>query len=147
MEFVPSSRSKVNLLPTTVGCINDSAQNQLPCSSVGIAVHYVYAKRNQVNQCARFVLLLSYIILHKLCSLVLTSSISGRSACLSEEVTFTCTAQTTAVFGENGAFGAITMHCKSPRSVEEFRAEIVSYGRPEFSCNCLTQWNHSYMQK
>ena len=62
----------------------------------------------------------------------LTSSISGRNACLSEEVTFTCIAQTTAVFWGNEEFGEKTMHYTSPRSGGEFRAEIVSYEQ-----NCL----------
>ena len=62
----------------------------------------------------------------------LTSSISGRNACLSEEVTFTCTAQTTAVFWGSEEFGEKTMHYTSPRSRGEFRAEIVSYQQ-----NCL----------
>ena len=46
--------------------------------------------------------------------LVLTSSISGRNACLSEEVTFTCTAQGDAVYWGNEAFGERTMHYTSP---------------------------------
>ena len=62
----------------------------------------------------------------------LTSSISGRNACLSVEVTFTCTAQTTAVFCENKAFGERTMHYTSSPSRGDFRAEIVSYEQ-----NCL----------
>ena len=56
----------------------------------------------------------------------LTSSISGRNACLSEEVTFTCTAQGDALFWRNEAFGEITMHYRSPSSTGEFRAAIVS---------------------
>ena len=63
----------------------------------------------------------------------LTDSISGRNACPSEEVTFTCTAQTTAVFWGNDEFGEKTMYYTSPRSGEEFRAEIVSYDRNQ-SC-------------
>ena len=63
----------------------------------------------------------------------LTSSISGRNACLSEEVTFTCTAQTAAVFWGSEEFGEITMHYTSPPSRGEFRAEIVSYDRNQ-SC-------------
>ena len=57
----------------------------------------------------------------------LTSSISGRNACPSEEVTLTCTAQTTAVFWGHRGFGEKTMHYTSPPSRGEFRAEIVSY--------------------
>ena len=64
----------------------------------------------------------------------MTSSISGRNACLSVEVTFTCTAQGTVLFWINEAFGEITMHYLSPPSRGEFRAEIVSYDRNQ---NCL----------
>ena len=64
--------------------------------------------------------------------LVLTSSISGRNACPSEEVTFTCTAQTTAVFWGNKDFGEKALHYTSPPSGGDFRAEIVSYEQ-----NCL----------
>ena len=67
--------------------------------------------------------------LHHVC---LTSSISGRNACLSEEVTFTCSAQGPALFWGNVEFGERTMHYTSPRSKGEFRAEIVSYQQ-----NCL----------
>ena len=63
----------------------------------------------------------------------LTSSISGRNACLSEEVTFTCTTQGTAVFWGHKAFGERTMHYTSPPSRGEFRADIVSYDRNQ-SC-------------
>ena len=55
----------------------------------------------------------------------LTSSISGRNACPSEEVTFTCTAQTTVVFWGNEEFGEKTMHYTSPHSGGDFRTEIV----------------------
>ena len=72
-------------------------------------------------------------LIYFLTGLVLTSSISERNACLSEEVTFTCTAQGTALFWENEAFGERTMHYTSPRSGGEFRAEIVSYDRNQ-SC-------------
>ena len=65
--------------------------------------------------------------------LVLTSSISGRNACPSEEVTFRCTAQGTALFWRNEAFGQKTMHYTSAPSKGEFRAEIVSYDRNQ-SC-------------
>ena len=64
----------------------------------------------------------------------LTSSISGRNACLSEEVTFTCTAQGTVLFWGNEAFGEKTMHYTSPPSRGEFTTEIVSYDRSQ---NCL----------
>ena len=50
----------------------------------------------------------------------------------SEKVTFTCTAQTTAVFWGNEEFGEKTMHYTSLRSGGEFRAEVVSYQQ-----NCL----------
>ena len=71
--------------------------------------------------------------LYSLTGLVLTSSISGRNACPSEEVTFTCTAQGTALFWGNYEFGEKTMHYTSPRSRGDFRAEIVSYDRNQ-SC-------------
>ena len=66
--------------------------------------------------------------------LVLTSSISGRNACPSEEVTFTCTAQGTALYWGSEGFGEKTMHYTSAPSKGEFRAEIVSYDRSQ---NCL----------
>ena len=70
------------------------------------------------------------LVLHYLFTdvdLVLTSSISGRNACPSEQVTFTCTAQTAAVFWGNKEFGEKAMHYTSPPSRGEFTAEIVSY--------------------
>ena len=76
------------------------------------------------------------LVLHYLFTdvgLVLTSSISGRNACLSEEVTFTCTAQTDAVFWVNKEIGEKTMHYTSAPSGGDFRAEIVSYDRNQ-SC-------------
>ena len=66
--------------------------------------------------------------------LVLTSSISERNACPSEEVTFTCTAQGDALFWRNEAFGEKTMHYTSASSIGEFTARIVSYDRNQ---NCL----------
>ena len=66
--------------------------------------------------------------------LVLTSSISGRNACPSEEVTFTCAAQGPALFWGNEAFGERTMHYTSPPTRGDFRAEIVSYDNHS---NCL----------
>ena len=68
-----------------------------------------------------------------LTDLALTSSISGRNACPSEEVTFTCTSQGTVLFWGNEAFGVLTMHYMSPPSRGEFRTEIVSYDRNQ-SC-------------
>ena len=76
---------------------------------------------------------LYYLFTDTLDQVSLTSSISGRHACPSEEVIFTCTAQTTAVFWGNEAFGEKTMHYTSPRSGGDFRAEIVSYDRNQ-SC-------------
>ena len=80
--------------------------------------------------------------------LVLTSSISGRNACLSEEVTFTCTAQGDAIFWGNEAFGELTMHYTSPPFRGEFRAKIVSYELlgflSELSCNFVAHaWTDS----
>ena len=71
--------------------------------------------------------------LYSLTGLVLTSSISRRNACPSEEVTFTCTAPETTLFWGNEAFGERTMHYTSPPSRGDFRAEIVSYDRNQ-SC-------------
>ena len=63
-----------------------------------------------------------------------TSSISGRSACPSEEVTFTCTAQGNVVFWGNQEFGEITVHNQSPPSRGNFQAVVVSYNKSQ---NCL----------
>ena len=60
---------------------------------------------------------------------VLTSSISGRNACPSEEVTLTCTAQGPAVFWRSEAFGEKTIHQTSAPSMGEFTAKIVSYNQ------------------
>ena len=81
-------------------------------------------------------LYLYYLFTDTLDQVRLTSSISGRrNACPSEEVNFTCTAQGDALFWRNEAFGEISMHYMSPPSRrEDFRADIVSYGR---SRNCL----------
>ena len=71
---------------------------------------------------------------HWFSGLTLTSSISGRNACLSEEVTFTCTADGDALFWRNEAFEEISMHYTSSHNRgEDFRAEIVSYDRNQ-SC-------------
>ena len=70
---------------------------------------------------------LYYLFTVTLDQVSLTSSISGRHACPSEEVTFTCTAQGPAVFWGNEGFGEMTMHYTSPPSRGDFRAEIVSY--------------------
>ena len=85
------------------------------------------------------------LVLHYLFTdigLVLTSSISGRNACPSEEVTFTCTAQGPAVFWGNEAFGEKTMHYTSPPSRGNFRAKIVSYDRNQ-SCLVSTLSFHA----
>ena len=78
-------------------------------------------------------LYLYYLFTDTLDQVRLTSSISGRNACLSEEVTFTCTAQGSVVWWGNEAFGERTMHYTSPPYRGEFRAEIVSYDRNQ-SC-------------
>ena len=75
-----------------------------------------------------------YLFTDTLDQVSLTSSISGRNACLSEEVTFTCTAQGTVLFWRYEAFGEITMHFTSDPSTGEFTAKIVSYDRSQ---NCL----------
>ena len=80
------------------------------------------------------ILRLYYFFTDNLDQVILTSSISGRNACPSEEVTFTCTTQGTALFWRSEAFGERTMHYTSPPSRGEFRAEIVSYDRNQ---NCL----------
>ena len=64
--------------------------------------------------------------------LTLTSSVAGRHACLSEVVTFTCTARGHIIFWGNEEFGEITVHSESPHSGREFRAEVESYEN-----NCL----------
>ena len=77
---------------------------------------------------------LYYLFTDNLDQVILTSSISGRNACLSEEVTFTCTAQGTVLFWRNEAFEEISMHYTSSHNRgEDFRAEIVSYDRNQ-SC-------------
>ena len=76
---------------------------------------------------------LYYLFTDTLDQVILTSSISGRNACPSEEVTFTCTAQGPVLFWISEAFGEITMHFASALTRGEFRAEIVSYDRNQ-SC-------------
>ena len=78
-------------------------------------------------------LYLYYLFTYTLDQVSLTSSISGRNACPSEEVNFTCTAQGDAVFWRSEAFGEISMHYTSASSRGDFRAEIVSYDRNQ-SC-------------
>ena len=77
---------------------------------------------------------LQFVCWYFVTGLVLTSRISGRNACPSEEVTLTCTAQGIALFWRNEAFGELTMHYTSPPSRGEFRAKIVSY---DSNRNCL----------
>ena len=79
-------------------------------------------------------LYLYYLFTDTLDQVSLTSSISGRNACLSEEVNFTCTAQGTALFWIGEGFGERTMLNSSARSTGEFTTEIVSYDRSQ---NCL----------
>ena len=77
----------------------------------------------------------TYILQHCLISgLRLTSSISGRHACLSEEVTFTCTARGNVIFWRNEGVGEITVHNRSSPSRGHFRAAVESY---DFNNNCL----------
>ena len=64
--------------------------------------------------------------------LTLTSSVAGRHACLSEVVTFTCTARGHVIFWGNEEFGEITVHYRSPPSGGEFQAAVESYEN-----NCL----------
>ena len=63
-----------------------------------------------------------------------TSSISGRKACPSEEVTFTCSARGGVIFWGNEEFGEITVHYLSPPSMRSFQAVVVSYNESQ---NCL----------
>ena len=79
-------------------------------------------------------LYLYYLFTDTLDQVRLTSSISGRNACPSEEVNFTCTAQGDALFWQNEAFGEKTMHYTSAPTTGEFTARIVSYDRNQ---NCL----------
>ena len=59
--------------------------------------------------------------------LVLTSNISGKNACLSEEVTFTCTADEDALSGEiHEAFGELTMHYTTPPSIGFIHRRVVN---------------------
>ena len=78
-------------------------------------------------------LYLYYLFTDTLDQVSLTSSISGRSTCPSEEVNLTCIAQGTALFWRNEAFGEKTMYYSSAPSTGEFTAEIVSYDRNQ-SC-------------
>ena len=65
----------------------------------------------------------------------MTSNFFGRNACLSEEVTFTCTAQGTVLFWRNEAFGEMAIDNQSPYSGRGlFRAALKSY---DSSQNCL----------
>ena len=77
---------------------------------------------------------LYYLFTDTLDQVSLTSSISGRNACPSEEVTFTCTAQGPVLFWRSEAFGEITMHFTSAPTKGNFIAKIVSY---EHNQSCL----------
>ena len=77
---------------------------------------------------------LYYIFTDTLDQVSLTSSISGRNACPSEEVTFTCTAQGPAVFWTSAAFGEKAIHHTSVPSTGDFTAKLVCYNRTQ---NCL----------
>ena len=80
-------------------------------------------------------LYLYYLFTDTLDQVRLTSSISGRNACLSEEVNFTCTAQGTALFWISEAFGERAMlNTSAPSRGGEFTTETVSYDRSQ---NCL----------
>ena len=77
---------------------------------------------------------LYYLFTGTLDQVSLTSSISGRNACPSEEVTFTCTAQGPALFWGNEEVGEITVHNQSPPSRGSFQAVVVGYNSSQ---NCL----------
>ena len=79
-------------------------------------------------------LYLYYLFTDTLDQVSLTSSISGRNACPSEEVTLTCTAQGPVLFWISEAFGEITMHFTSAPTKGNFVAKIVSY---EQNQSCL----------
>ena len=76
----------------------------------------------------------TYIAALLISGLRLTSSVTGRHACPSEEVTFTCTARGNVIFWGNGEFGEITVHPRSPPSRGNFQAVVVGYNRSQ---NCL----------
>jgi len=76
---------------------------------------------------------LFYLFTDTLDQVRLIGSITGRIACLLEEVTFTCTAQGDTVFWASEAFGEKTIHQTSAPSKGEFTAKLVSYDRNQ-SC-------------
>ena len=145
-------------MPTTVGCI--MAQHQTSCLAAVLTSLCITFIPGGTTGCTgeptcmfcvdfwiavvvprmthatikyhRCVLILS-VDGYSLTGLVLTSSVSGRNACPSEEVTFTCTTQGTALFWGNEAFGEKTMHYMSFPTRGKFRAEIVRYDRNQ-SC-------------
>ena len=78
-------------------------------------------------------LYLYYLFTDTLDQVRLTSSISGRNACPSEEVNLTCTAQGEALFWRSEAFEEKAMHYMSAPSTGEFTAKFVSYDRNQ-SC-------------
>ena len=71
---------------------------------------------------------------YRFSGLTLTSSVAGRHACLSEVVTFTCTAQGHIIFWGNEEFGEITVHYLSPPTRGQFQAVVENY---DFNNNCL----------
>ena len=77
---------------------------------------------------------LYYLFTDALGQVNVTSSISGRNSCPSEEVTFTCIARGHVIFWGNEGFGEITVHYQSPPTRGNFRAVVVSYNRSQ---NCL----------
>ena len=82
---------------------------------------------NAILAIHRYIPVLHYLFTDTLDQVSLTGSISGRNACPSEEVIFTCTAQGDTLFWRNENFEEKTMHYTSARSDGQFRAEVVSY--------------------
>ena len=105
----------------------------LDCSLVVTIILYVSLVRNDeiLHNIGAY---LYYLFTDTLGQVSLISSISGRNACPSEEVIFTCTAQGTAVFWASAAFGEKVIGRTSAPSTGDFTAKRVSYNRTQ---NCL----------
>ena len=141
ITFMPRGTNGCTGEPTCMLCVNLSyitvMQNLYPRKLPTIRyINYVVN-----NECYIDVLSITGVYLYYLFTdmfyvtgLVLTRSISGRNACPSEEVTFTCTAQGNVIFWRNEGFGQITVHYLSPPSRGNFRVVVVSYNRTQ---NCL----------
>ena len=93
---------------------------------------FTYAWWLHAHSIITHTLMTAAVFNHSFSGLTLTSSVTGRHACLSEVVTFTCTARGHVIFWGNEEFGEITMHYQSPTSGGEFQAAVESYEN-----NCL----------